>query len=120
MSRRGGTRPGPPPYHDRIHDRGDDAMKVPLKWLADYVELTVTPAQLVRRLTMAGLEVGGLRFFRLPGPEGVPLLAPAGAGGAAHPPGRTGTGVGPRQGVHRPHRQRRAAPQRRSAQAAAR
>lgn len=46
-------------------------MKVPLKWLADYVELTVTPAELVRRLTMAGLEVGGFRSYGLPVPEGL-------------------------------------------------
>jgi phenylalanyl-tRNA synthetase beta chain len=32
-------------------------MKVSLKWLKDYVEIAVPPAEVARRLTMAGLEV---------------------------------------------------------------
>ena len=32
-------------------------MKVPLKWLAEYVPLTLPVAELVERLTLAGLEV---------------------------------------------------------------
>ena len=31
-------------------------MRVPLKWLADYVDIDLPPAELARRLTMAGLE----------------------------------------------------------------
>ena len=33
-------------------------MRVPLKWLADYVSTDWTPGQVAERLTMAGLEVG--------------------------------------------------------------
>ncbi len=32
-------------------------MRISLKWLADYVDVTVPPEELARRLTMAGLEV---------------------------------------------------------------
>ncbi|HEY7329865.1 MAG TPA: phenylalanine--tRNA ligase subunit beta [Gemmataceae bacterium] len=46
-------------------------MKVPLKWLADYVPLTVPVAELVERLTLAGLEVSGVRLIGVPVPEGL-------------------------------------------------
>jgi phenylalanyl-tRNA synthetase beta chain len=46
-------------------------MKVPLSWLRDYVDLTLPVAQLVERLTLAGLEVGGVRLVGLPPPEGL-------------------------------------------------
>lgn len=46
-------------------------MKIPLRWLADYVDLTLPPAQLVERLTFAGLEVAGTRVLGLPTPEGL-------------------------------------------------
>src|SRR5262245_65931104 len=46
-------------------------MKIPLKWLADYVALNLPVAELARRLTMAGLEVGAFRSFGLPVPEGL-------------------------------------------------
>ncbi|MFQ3594171.1 MAG: hypothetical protein SNJ82_13410, partial [Gemmataceae bacterium] len=46
-------------------------MKVPLKWLADYVDLVVPPEDLAWRLTVAGLEVTGVRSFGLPVPEGL-------------------------------------------------
>jgi phenylalanyl-tRNA synthetase beta chain len=46
-------------------------MKVPLKWLADYVPLSLPVAQLAERLTLAGLEVSGVRLFGLPHPEGL-------------------------------------------------
>src|SRR4051794_39834633 len=46
-------------------------MKIPLKWLADYVALDLPVAELARRLTMAGLEVGAFRSFGLPVPEGL-------------------------------------------------
>jgi phenylalanyl-tRNA synthetase beta chain len=47
-------------------------MKVPLNWLRDYVELKLSVPQLVERLTLAGLEVGGVRVLGLPVPEGLP------------------------------------------------
>jgi phenylalanyl-tRNA synthetase beta chain len=46
-------------------------MKVPLKWLAEYVSLTIPAAELAERLTLAGLEVSGVRSFGLPAPEGL-------------------------------------------------
>jgi len=50
-------------------------MKVPLKWLGEYVGLNVPVAQLVERLTLAGLEVAGARVFGLPVPEGLKVKA---------------------------------------------
>ena len=32
-------------------------MKIPLSWLKDYVDLTLPPAALAERLTLAGMEV---------------------------------------------------------------
>jgi len=46
-------------------------MKVPLQWLADYVDLVVPPGELAQRLTLAGLEVVGFRSYGLPVPEGL-------------------------------------------------
>src|SRR5258708_2972791 len=46
-------------------------MKIPLKWLADYVPLDLPPSELVHKLTLAGLEGGAVRSFGLPGPEGL-------------------------------------------------
>jgi phenylalanyl-tRNA synthetase beta chain len=46
-------------------------MKVPLKWLRDYVALAIPEAQLTERLTLAGLEVAGVRVLGLPVPEGL-------------------------------------------------
>jgi phenylalanyl-tRNA synthetase beta chain len=46
-------------------------MKIPLNWLRDYVDLTLPPAQLIERLTLAGLEVASTRVLGLPIPEGV-------------------------------------------------
>jgi len=50
-------------------------MKVPLKWLREYVDLTLPEAQLVERLTMAGLEVAGVRVLGLPIPVGLRVKA---------------------------------------------
>jgi phenylalanyl-tRNA synthetase beta chain len=36
-------------------------MKVSLKWLKDYVDVTLSPQQLAERLTMAGLETSGIQ-----------------------------------------------------------
>ncbi len=46
-------------------------MKIPLKWLDDYVALDLSVADLVQRLTLAGLEVSGVRLFGLPVPPGL-------------------------------------------------
>jgi phenylalanyl-tRNA synthetase beta chain len=46
-------------------------MKVPLKWLEGYVPLIVPLAELAERLTLAGLEVSGVRVYGLPPPEGL-------------------------------------------------
>jgi phenylalanyl-tRNA synthetase beta chain len=46
-------------------------MLVPLSWLKVYVPLPPNPADLVERLTLAGLEVGGVRVFGLPVPAGL-------------------------------------------------
>ncbi|MCI0457498.1 MAG: phenylalanine--tRNA ligase subunit beta [Gemmataceae bacterium] len=46
-------------------------MKVPLNWLRDYVDPSLPPAQLAERLTLAGLEVAGVRVLGLPVPEGL-------------------------------------------------
>src|SRR5581483_9804830 len=46
-------------------------MKIPLSWLRDYVPLTLEPAALIERLTIAGLEVASVRVLGLPIPEGV-------------------------------------------------
>jgi phenylalanyl-tRNA synthetase beta chain len=50
-------------------------MKVPLSWLRDYVDLDLPVAQLVERLTLAGLEVAGVRVLGLPAPEGLRIKA---------------------------------------------
>ncbi|GAI13621.1 unnamed protein product, partial [marine sediment metagenome] len=36
-------------------------MKIPLKWLKEYVNITLPSADLASRLTMAGIEVKGMR-----------------------------------------------------------
>jgi phenylalanyl-tRNA synthetase beta chain len=46
-------------------------MKVPLSWLNEYVDLNLSVAQLAERLTLAGLEVAGVRVIGLPPPEGL-------------------------------------------------
>lgn len=46
-------------------------MNIPLNWLRDYVNITLAPAQLIERLTLAGLEVASTRVLGLPIPEGV-------------------------------------------------
>ena len=35
-------------------------MKVPLSWLKEYVDIGLPPKELAHRLTMAGLEAGGV------------------------------------------------------------
>jgi len=43
-------------------------MLVPLSWLADYVTLPENLAELLERLTLAGLEATGVQFYGLPKP----------------------------------------------------
>jgi phenylalanyl-tRNA synthetase beta chain len=50
-------------------------MKVPLKWLREYVDLTIPEGQLAERMTLAGLEVAGVRVLGLPIPEGLRVKA---------------------------------------------
>src|SRR6184192_1176685 len=50
-------------------------MKVPLSWLRDYVDLTLPVAQLAERLTLAGLEVSGVRLIGVSVPEGLHVKA---------------------------------------------
>src|SRR5438132_898597 len=46
-------------------------MKAPLGWLRDSVDLPPSVPQLVERLTLAGLEVAGVRCIGVPAPEGL-------------------------------------------------
>jgi phenylalanyl-tRNA synthetase beta chain len=46
-------------------------VRVPLSWLKDYVDLTLAPAALAERLTLAGLEVTAVDVIGLPTPEGL-------------------------------------------------
>jgi phenylalanyl-tRNA synthetase beta chain len=50
-------------------------MKLPLRWLCDYVPHSLTPAELADRLTQAGLEVAGVKVLGLPIPEGLTVKA---------------------------------------------
>ncbi len=46
-------------------------MLVPLSWLREYVPLPASVAELVERLTLAGLESSSIRFLGLPIPDGL-------------------------------------------------
>ncbi len=46
-------------------------MKIPLNWLREYVHWTLPVAELAERLTLAGLEVSGVRLLGIPAPEGL-------------------------------------------------
>ena len=50
-------------------------MKIPLSWLREYVDADLPVAELSRRLTLAGLEVSGVRVVGLPIPDGVRVAA---------------------------------------------
>jgi len=50
-------------------------MKIPLKWLEAYVPLTLPVAALAERLTLAGLEVSGVRLIGVPPPPGLRVKA---------------------------------------------
>ena len=40
-------------------------MKIPVSWLKDYVEITLSPETLAERLTLAGLEVESIDHRRV-------------------------------------------------------
>ena len=44
-------------------------MKVPISWLKEYVDIILPIEELAHKLTLAGLEVEGIRFVGLPFPE---------------------------------------------------
>ncbi|NLX11866.1 MAG: phenylalanine--tRNA ligase subunit beta [Chloroflexi bacterium] len=49
-------------------------MKVPISWLRDYVDIHLSVEELAERLTLAGLEVGSIRYIGIPQgepPEGM-------------------------------------------------
>jgi len=43
-------------------------MRVPLSWLKDFVKINITPEELARKLTFAGLEVEEIEYVGLPLP----------------------------------------------------
>jgi phenylalanyl-tRNA synthetase beta chain len=46
-------------------------MKLPVSWLKEYVDLTISIPELVERLTLAGLEVISVKLIGVPAPEGL-------------------------------------------------
>lgn len=44
-------------------------MRVPLNWLKDFVKIAISPEELARKLTFAGLEVEEIEYVGLPMPE---------------------------------------------------
>lgn len=58
-------------------------MRVPLSWLKEYVDVTISPEELAERLTLAGLEVGSIDYIgveadRKSNPSGKENLRPLG------------------------------------------
>jgi len=55
-------------------------MKVPLSWLKDFVDITLTPEELAYKLTFAGLEVEAIEYVGLAPADGRPIagLSPHG------------------------------------------
>src|SRR5512142_3047122 len=45
-------------------------MRVPLSWLRDYVEITISPEELAEKLTLGGLEVEQMEYIGIPRPAG--------------------------------------------------
>ncbi len=45
-------------------------MRVPLSWLKEYVDITITAEELAERLTLAGLEVSAIEYIGVP--QGIP------------------------------------------------
>src|SRR5258708_1403768 len=46
-------------------------MTIPLSWLREYVDVALSVGEVASRLTLAGLEVGSVRSFGLPAPDGL-------------------------------------------------
>jgi phenylalanyl-tRNA synthetase beta chain len=49
-------------------------MRIPLSWLKDYVDITISVEELAERLTLAGLEVASIEYIGVPqgaAPEGI-------------------------------------------------
>src|SRR5512139_4008081 len=44
-------------------------MKVPISWLKDYVDLTISIEELAERLTLAGMEVEHIEYYGIPGSD---------------------------------------------------
>jgi phenylalanyl-tRNA synthetase beta chain len=44
-------------------------MKVPISWLEDYVDITLPIEELAERMTLAGLEVGGVKYLGIEGAD---------------------------------------------------
>ncbi len=44
-------------------------MKVPISWLKDYVDITVSIEELAERLTLAGMEVEHIEYYGVPGSD---------------------------------------------------
>ncbi|GAB4542084.1 MAG: phenylalanine--tRNA ligase subunit beta [Anaerolineae bacterium] len=44
-------------------------MKVPISWLKDYVDITLPVEEMAERLTLAGLEVGGIEYLGVEGAD---------------------------------------------------
>jgi phenylalanyl-tRNA synthetase beta chain len=44
-------------------------MKVPLSWLKEYVDITLSVEELAERITLAGLEVGSIRYVGIEGAD---------------------------------------------------
>ncbi|MDM8532364.1 phenylalanine--tRNA ligase subunit beta [Anaerolineales bacterium HSG25] len=44
-------------------------MKLPISWLKDYVDVTLSPEELAERLTLAGLEVGKIEYVGVKGAD---------------------------------------------------
>jgi len=45
-------------------------MKLPLSWIKDYVDITISPEELAQKLTFAGLEVEQMEYVGVPRPAG--------------------------------------------------
>jgi phenylalanyl-tRNA synthetase beta chain len=44
-------------------------MKVPISWLKDYVDITISVEELAERLTLAGMEVEHIEYYGVPGSD---------------------------------------------------
>lgn len=47
-------------------------MKLPLSWIRDYVDITISPEELAQKLTFANLEVEEIQYLGIPRPHGSP------------------------------------------------